>query len=310
MWFITTNFWGADPRGLSADITFSRGNHIISAFRAVSHTPLRDGRGERERSGAAWHPTRTGCEAEAASDNTPCWGCRQPLVHLFSPLNHGSQIESCCLATLYISVLLLTPCERSAKLNDQVFHTWNKFIFLSRRECQISCTSCCRLIVWNLWKCRPVFESKRLTRRTWNWYTFSISRIFKKLKKTSITSPSSLLLWLMSASLFTLLLRPHSDSLSVFSLFWQVTITASHHRHTPPVLRVRGYLHQGRCRQSSSTRASLWRSCCWCATPQGPASMSLGTVTTSTDHFEEELLANDIIATDSLCAEVVSMGLQ
>lgn len=108
---------------------FSRGNHIISAFRAVSHTPLRDGRGERERSGAAWHPTRTGCEAEAASDNTPCWGCRQPLVHLFSPLNHGSQIESCCLATLYISVLLLTPCERGAKLNDQVFHTWNKSSF-------------------------------------------------------------------------------------------------------------------------------------------------------------------------------------
>lgn len=58
------------PERGSADVTF-HGDLVISALRSVSHTPLRDGGGQK-RSGAAWHPTRTGCGAEAASDNTSC----------------------------------------------------------------------------------------------------------------------------------------------------------------------------------------------------------------------------------------------
>lgn len=99
MWFITLNFWGGLARVPSPGVRpecdedwaspTSRftGDLIISALRSLNHTSLRDaGRNGR----AAWHPARTGCGAEAASDNTSCWECRQPLVHLFSPLNHCS----------------------------------------------------------------------------------------------------------------------------------------------------------------------------------------------------------------------------
>lgn len=44
---------------------------IISALQSHGHTFLREG-WKRERSGAAWHPTRKRCGAEAASDNASC----------------------------------------------------------------------------------------------------------------------------------------------------------------------------------------------------------------------------------------------
>lgn len=64
------------------------GDFTISVIHSLSHTSL-SGMGGCWGWGA-WHPARTGCGAEAVSDNASCWECRQPLVHLFSPLNHCS----------------------------------------------------------------------------------------------------------------------------------------------------------------------------------------------------------------------------
>lgn len=64
----------------------------------------------------------------------------------------------------------------------------------------------------------------------------------------------------------------------VLFLLCQGIITACHPLPTPRVLRVRGYLHLERCRQSSSTTASRSRSCCWCAMLQAPASRLSGDV--------------------------------
>lgn len=152
MWFITVNLWGAEPRGLSdvwqdwsfADVMFHWGSYNISSSLSQSHYSERGGRG-RERSGAAWHPTRTGCGAEAASDNTSCWECRQPLVHLFSPLNHRPPNRKLLLRHfIYLSSPPHSLLEvLSLMIRFSVTLKWNKF-FLSRKEYELSCTSCCR----------------------------------------------------------------------------------------------------------------------------------------------------------------------
>lgn len=61
-----------------------------------------------------------------------------------------------------------------------------------------------------------------------------------------------------------------------FHVLPQDTITACRHPHTTLVTRVRGCLHVGHCRQSSSTKASLPRSFCWCAMQPEPANRLLG----------------------------------
>lgn len=93
-----------DKNGASLTVTFHEGSYDLSTSVTRSHFPVRGV--EWERSGAAWHPTRKRCGAEAASDNASCWECRQPLVHLFSPLNHRSPNRKLLLRHL---IYLISP---------------------------------------------------------------------------------------------------------------------------------------------------------------------------------------------------------